>query len=46
MLFTPVKIGPATLRNRSTRAAAFEGCQNHQVTPELINYHEQVAKGA
>lgn len=46
MLFTPVKIGPVNLRNRSIRAAAFEGMsQNHQVTPQLINYHEQVAKG-
>lgn len=46
MLFTPVKIGPITLRNRSIRAAAFEGmCQNHQITPQLIDYHEQVAKG-
>ncbi len=46
MLFTPFKIGPITLRNRSIRAAAFEGmCQNHRITPQLIDYHEQVAKG-
>ncbi len=46
MLFTPVTIGPITLRNRSIRAAAFEGmCPNHKITPQLIDYHEQVAKG-
>lgn len=25
-LFTPAKIGPLTLRNRTIRAAAFPGC--------------------
>ncbi|MBX7107798.1 MAG: NADH:flavin oxidoreductase [Chitinophagales bacterium] len=45
-LFTPVQIGPLLLRNRSIRAAAFEGmCQNHAVSPELIAYHEAVAAG-
>ncbi|MBE0639859.1 MAG: NADH:flavin oxidoreductase [Bacteroidales bacterium] len=46
MLFTPVKIGPLTLRNRSIRAAAFEGmCPGNQVSEELINYHRSVAAG-
>lgn len=46
MLFTPVKIGPLTLRNRAVRAAAFEGMsQAHNVTENLIDYHRSVAKG-
>ena len=46
MLFTPVKLGPLTLRNRSIRAAAFEGMsQNHGVTQQLIDYHHSVARG-
>jgi 2,4-dienoyl-CoA reductase-like NADH-dependent reductase (Old Yellow Enzyme family) len=46
MLFSPVKIGPLILRNRSIRAAAFEGMSpNNSVSEELINYHRSVAKG-
>ncbi|MBL0310552.1 MAG: NADH:flavin oxidoreductase [Bacteroidetes bacterium] len=46
MLFTPTQIGPVLLRNRSIRAAAFEGMSsNHEVSEELINYHQSVAAG-
>ena len=46
MLFTPVKIGPLNLRNRSIRAAAFEGmCEGHNVSQSLIDYHRAVAAG-
>ncbi|MEI6311070.1 MAG: NADH:flavin oxidoreductase [Bacteroidota bacterium] len=45
-LFTPLKIGPIELRNRSIRAAAFEGmCPNHNVSNDLINYHSNIAAG-
>lgn len=45
-LFHPGKIGPLELKNRTIRAAAFEGmAHNHTVSDELIAYHESVAKG-
>lgn len=45
-LFTPGKLGPLTLRNRSIRAAAFEGMsQGHNITPQLLNYHRALAAG-
>lgn len=44
--FTEAKLGPLLLRNRSIRAAAFEGMsEQHTVTEALINYHTTVAKG-
>lgn len=46
MLFSPLKIGPLELRNRSIRAAAFEGMSNkHDVTNELIASLSQLADG-
>jgi 2,4-dienoyl-CoA reductase-like NADH-dependent reductase (Old Yellow Enzyme family) len=46
MLFTAQKIGPVLLRNRSIRAAAFEGmCPDNVVSDDLINYHVSVAAG-
>jgi len=44
--FIEGKLGPLLLRNRSIRAAAFEGMSEyHNVTDALINYHTSVAKG-
>ncbi len=44
--FTESKLGPLQLRNKSIRAAAFEGMSlNHEVTDDLTNYHTSVAKG-
>ena len=45
-LFTPLRLGPLELRNRTIRAAAFEGmAAGNAPTPALAEYHEAVAKG-
>jgi 2,4-dienoyl-CoA reductase-like NADH-dependent reductase (Old Yellow Enzyme family) len=45
-LFEPCRIGPVTLRNRTVRAAAFEGmCPEHRPSAALIDYHRAVAEG-
>lgn len=46
VLFTPAKIGPLTLRNRTIRAAAFESmCPGNAPSEMLYNYHKSVAAG-
>ncbi|MCP9610919.1 NADH:flavin oxidoreductase [Coprobacter tertius] len=46
LLFTPEKLGPVTLRNRTIRAAAFEGmCPGNAPSDLLYNYHRSVAAG-
>jgi 2,4-dienoyl-CoA reductase-like NADH-dependent reductase (Old Yellow Enzyme family) len=45
-LFEPVRLGPLTLKNRTIRAAAFEGmAPGHEVSDALIEYHRSVAAG-
>lgn len=45
-LFTPVTLGPLTLRNRTIRSAAFESmCPGNKPSPELLYYHTSVARG-
>lgn len=46
ILFTPGKIGPLTLRNRTIRAAAFEGMAPGNAPSEMLyDYHKSVAAG-
>ena len=46
LLFTPAKLGPITLRNRTIRAAAFEGmCPDNNPSEKLFDYHTSVAAG-
>lgn len=46
MLFTPAKIGPVELRNRTIRSAAFEGmATGNGPTQMLSDYHASVAEG-
>lgn len=45
-LFTSEKLGPITLRNRTIRAAAFEGmCPGNNPSQMLTDYHQSVAAG-
>ena len=46
LLFTSAKLGPITLRNRTIRAAAFEGmCPDNNPGKKLFDYHTSVAAG-
>lgn len=45
-IFTPCKIGPIELRNRSIRSAAFENmCPGNKPSQSLYDYHTAVARG-
>ncbi|MBQ7622908.1 MAG: NADH:flavin oxidoreductase [Bacteroidales bacterium] len=45
-VFTPVKIGPVTLRNRTIRSAAFENmAYGNKPSQDLYDYHVAVARG-
>ena len=45
-IFTPVRIGPVTLRNRVIRSAAFENtAYGHNPSQDLKDYHVAVSRG-
>jgi 2,4-dienoyl-CoA reductase-like NADH-dependent reductase (Old Yellow Enzyme family) len=45
-VFAPARLGPVRLRNRVIKAATFEGrTPDTLVTPELVDYHREVARG-
>jgi len=45
-IFSPCRIGPIELRNRTIRSAAFENmCKNNMPTEMLYDYHTAVARG-
>ena len=45
-IFTPVRIGPVTLRNRAIRSASFENmAYNNSPSQDLKDYHVAVARG-
>lgn len=45
-LFTPYRLGPIVLRNRTVRSAAFENMAYHnRPSEDLYNYHTAVARG-
>lgn len=45
-VFAPARLGPVTLRNRTVKAATFEGrAPDGQVTDGLVDYHLAVARG-
>ena len=44
--FAPAQLGPVTLRNRTIKAATFEGMtREHVVSERLIDFHRAVARG-
>ena len=46
LLFTPAKIGPVELRNRTIRSAAFEGMATDNNPSQMLrDYHVSVARG-
>ncbi len=45
-VFAPVRLGPVSLRNRTVKAATFEGRTPHgQVSDELVDFHVELGRG-